>query len=324
LSEGGVDARSGRAIAMLRESGMAELGPFVLAHRGWKVRVYRKAWNIVQQHWQAERWIRVTDDEGLAQFIQINGLQIDPMTGQPAMVNAIGSLDVDIILDEAPDSINAMQDLYETLQQVLPAVAPMLMPAQAQAAVELLINSSPIDSSAKKKFKEAGEQPAPPNPEIAKAEADLAIKQQTAQADMAIRTATAEQDMELKTRQAQLDAAIDIDKHNREMEFKTKTASQDIEHEHVKNTMKREHEAETHNAKLEHEKSVRKTQTSDPTTENVANVTAEALNNLTDGIGKVGEAIASKLEGLEKAFLAPTKLVKDAQGRPIAAVKTNG
>jgi hypothetical protein len=161
LSEGGVDTRSGRAIAMLKQAGMAELGPYILSHRGWKIRVYRAIWNIIQKHWTAERWIRVTDDEGLAQFVQINGLQVDPMTGQPAMVNAIGSLDVDVILDEAPDTINMMQDFYETLSQVLPAIAPLLKPQEASAMVGMLIDSSPMAADQKKKYREAGQQQDP-------------------------------------------------------------------------------------------------------------------------------------------------------------------
>lgn len=161
LGQGGVESRSGRAMAMLHQSGMAELGPFVQSHKGWKIRVYRAIWNAVQKHWQAERWVRVTDDQGLAQFIQINGLQMDPQTGQPTMVNAVGSLDVDIILDEGPDTINMMQDLYETLSQVVPAVAPMLTPPQATAMIGMLIEASPLDAAAKKKFREAGQQQDP-------------------------------------------------------------------------------------------------------------------------------------------------------------------
>jgi hypothetical protein len=62
----------------LQQAGMAELGPYILAFRGWKIRVYRAIWNAIQQHWKAERWIRVTDDDS-AQFVQINGL-----AGRPA------------------------------------------------------------------------------------------------------------------------------------------------------------------------------------------------------------------------------------------------
>jgi hypothetical protein len=159
---------SGRAIQLLQQAGMAELGPYILGYRGWKVRVYRAVFCAVQQYWQAERYIRVTDDEGLAQFIQINGTGVDPQTGHPTMVNALGSLDVDIILDEGPDTVNAQADVYETLTQVLPSVAPMLTPVQAQAAVKVLIQTSALPESAKKQFREASEQPPDPMAEQAK------------------------------------------------------------------------------------------------------------------------------------------------------------
>jgi hypothetical protein len=64
LGKGGVENSSGRAINLLQQAGMAELGPFILAFRGWKIRVYRAIWNAVVTHWTAERWIRVTDDDG--------------------------------------------------------------------------------------------------------------------------------------------------------------------------------------------------------------------------------------------------------------------
>jgi hypothetical protein len=73
----------------------------------------------------------------------------------PTMVNALGSLDVDIILDEGPDTVNAQADVYETLTQVLPSVAPMLTPVQAQAAVKVLLQTSALPESAKKQFREA-------------------------------------------------------------------------------------------------------------------------------------------------------------------------
>jgi hypothetical protein len=165
---GDIQNQSGRAIQLLQQAGMAELGPYILGYRGWKVRVYRAVFNAVQKYWQAERYIRVTDDEGLAQFIQINGVGVDPQTGYPTMVNALGSLDVDIILDEGPDTVNAQADVYETLTQVLPAVAQMLTPPQAQAAVKVLLETSALPDSAKKQFREASQQPPDPMAEQAK------------------------------------------------------------------------------------------------------------------------------------------------------------
>ncbi len=160
----GVNAKSGRAIALMQQAGIAELGPYILAYKGWKVRVYRAVYNAISRNWQAERWVRVTDDEGLAQFVQINAMQVDPQTGMPAMVNAIGQLDVDIVLDEGPDTITMMQDLYETLSNVIPSIAPMLQPQEARAVVKMLIDVSPLSAAQKKGFREATEAAAQPDP----------------------------------------------------------------------------------------------------------------------------------------------------------------
>jgi hypothetical protein len=175
----GVDNQSGRAIQLRQNAALAELGPFILSYRGWKLRVYRAMFSAIQKFWTGERWIRVTDDDGLAQFIQINGTQVDPMTGQSVMVNALGSLDVDIILDEGPDTINAMADTHETLKEVLPAIGAMLTPQQAQAAIEILVETSAMPSEAKKKFKDASQpQQAPPDPAL-----EMAKKLELAKAD---------------------------------------------------------------------------------------------------------------------------------------------
>jgi hypothetical protein len=70
----GLEDSVGRAIALLQQAGMAELGPYLSAYKNWKIRVYRCIWNIITEHWKAERWIRVTDDQNVAQFFQINKL----------------------------------------------------------------------------------------------------------------------------------------------------------------------------------------------------------------------------------------------------------
>jgi hypothetical protein len=140
----GIEGSSGRAISLLQQAGIAELGPYMVAVRTWRIRVYRAIWQIVSRYWTAERWIRVTDDEGLAQFIQINGLTNDQY-GQPAIANHIGSLDVDIILDEGPDNVNMQADAYDTLlalvrggQQIPPDVLIELAPLQQSVKDKLL------------------------------------------------------------------------------------------------------------------------------------------------------------------------------------------
>jgi hypothetical protein len=43
--------QSGRAIQLLQQAGMAELGPYILQYSGWKIRVYRAIWNLVKKNW---------------------------------------------------------------------------------------------------------------------------------------------------------------------------------------------------------------------------------------------------------------------------------
>lgn len=244
IGQGGVESNSGRAIALLQQAGMAELGPYILAYRGWKIRIYRAIWNAVQQHWKAERWVRVTDDQQLAQYIQINGVQMGP-TG-PTLVNAIGSLDVDIILDEGPDHVNAMADMYETLQNVLPSIAPVLTPQKAALVVDTLIETSPLDASIKKRFREQSQQEAQAPPQVppevqamqAKAHIDLQSQQSAAQLE------------EQRNQQAN---AARAEAANIDLERKRIEAQQALEHRNAEMAMERQHNEHLHQQTMAHE-----------------------------------------------------------------------
>ena len=151
-----IPAESGRAIQLLQAAGIAELGSFMTAYRGWKLRVYRKTWNAIQEIWQAPRWIRVTDDENLAQFIQVNGWQLDPETGKPQVLNQLAALDVDIIIDEGPDSVSTMADTFDTVLA--------LSKGGAQVPPEMIIELSPLPSITKQRIMQqiaAAQQPKP-------------------------------------------------------------------------------------------------------------------------------------------------------------------
>jgi hypothetical protein len=139
----GVQDMSGRAIQLQQQAGIAELGPYMLAFKGWKIRVYRAIWCAIQEHWVSDRWIRVTDDQQMAQFFQVNKLSIDQHTGMPVIVNQLGALDVDIIIDEGPDEINMQGDAYDTLT----AMARSGQPVPAEVLIEL----SPLQGSVKQR-----------------------------------------------------------------------------------------------------------------------------------------------------------------------------
>jgi hypothetical protein len=152
---GGITNISGKAIELLRQPGMAELAPFVLSHRSWKLDLYRRIWNAVQRHWTAERWIRVNTDDKLAQFIQLNGLSVDQF-GRPAIVNHVGALDVNIVLDQGPDISTIMEDISDKLTKYPPGTFP------PQVLIEMDPNLSRSDKD--RYLQILAPKPPPPDP----------------------------------------------------------------------------------------------------------------------------------------------------------------
>lgn len=137
-------AASGRAYAMAQQSGLAELGPFLKNYRSWKLDMYRKSWWAAQRYWTTERFLRVTDDQGIAQFLQINMLQVDPANMQPVLVNALGRVSVDIVIDEGKDTETVMGDVYD----ILIALAQSKVPVPPAAIIQV----SNLPGSDKKKL----------------------------------------------------------------------------------------------------------------------------------------------------------------------------
>jgi hypothetical protein len=145
---------SGRAISLQQQAGIAQLGPFMVSYRAWKLRVYRAIWNAVRQHWRSERWIRVTDDENSVNFVGLNQVGTNPMTGMPTMVNQVSSLDVDIIMEEGPDTINMMADTWEALSA--------LAQNGAEIPPAILLELAPgIDATTRKRLIDKMSQPDP-------------------------------------------------------------------------------------------------------------------------------------------------------------------
>jgi hypothetical protein len=126
----GVADASGRALLAQRDSGMTELSPVFERHRAWKLRVFRAVWYRIRQAWNNERFVTVTDDPNAVRFVGINQYQMvrDPTTGALTIQakNVVAQIDVDIILDEGPDTVVMQEELLQTISQMGPmATTPM-------------------------------------------------------------------------------------------------------------------------------------------------------------------------------------------------------
>ncbi|MDT1061187.1 hypothetical protein RM190_04900 [Paracoccus sp. CPCC 101403] len=122
--------QSGRAIMAQQNAGMAELAPIYDSLRDWTLRCYRAMWARIKQFWTEERYVRVTDELEAPQFVGLNvnrGWGLDPNTLQlmPQIENNVGTIDVDIIIDDAPDMVTLQQEQFDQLAKMASSGVPI-------------------------------------------------------------------------------------------------------------------------------------------------------------------------------------------------------
>jgi hypothetical protein len=320
----GLEDSSGRAIKLLQEAGIAELGPYLSAHKNWKIRVYRDIWNIIQRYWTSERWIRVTDDQNVAQFFQINKMEFDQY-GHPAIVNAIGSLDVDIIIDEGPDAMNLQGDSMMVLQS--------LGPQFLQQFPEIALELSPLQNSVKKsmldKIKQKQSQPPPPDPKVIALQQQQQLDAQAAQQKAALDQQTAQQNAQ--QRQAEFVAeqqrlvakdAADRQRQSDQMAFdwhmKEQQAAQDaqIEERKAQHQVRLKGIDAAANIQIAHEKNL---MDADAKEKDLAfrqkQSETEAKTNSKPEKADETSAIMKKMVALLEQSSKPKKVIRDSAGR---------
>lgn len=152
LMGGGAAPASGRALIARQQSGMTELARVMSNHSTWKKRVYNQIWLRMKQYWTEEKWIRVSDNENATRFVGINvpitkaeaimeqnsgmsieslreqegaervdavlaqAIQADPSMGEVIETrNDVKKLNMDIIIEEVPDTAVLQQEQFETI-----------------------------------------------------------------------------------------------------------------------------------------------------------------------------------------------------------------
>jgi len=196
----GVEKQSGRAILAQQNSGMTELSPVFERLREWKLRVYRRDWQLMRQFWTGERWVRVTGEADSVEFLAVNRIVEDPQTGQARIENALADITVDLILDEGPDTIIMQEELFSNLTDLAQAGIPI--PPQ------VIIQLSGIKTQVKEQLLQMMQQQTEqPDPAAVQAEIE-ANKHQQAMAkgeqDMVAQRAKIEAELVLKEKDIQL------------------------------------------------------------------------------------------------------------------------
>lgn len=161
---------SGRSKQVTQQAGMTELARALGRFEDLENRVYRQCWLRAQQYFDAPMWVRVTDEENVVQFLQLNepvieGTRMEPMAGpdgQPmigpdgapmmrevpnvvAMKNRPADMDMDIEVDTVPDTANLNA---ETFQALLPLAGQMAAAYGPKATFDVLFKLSPFPNKA--------------------------------------------------------------------------------------------------------------------------------------------------------------------------------
>lgn len=155
---------SGRAILAQQQGGMVEVALLHDRLRSLSLDVYRAIWARIKQHWKAQRWIRVTDDERNLKWVGLNvpktmldvaaerlqgdpeaamKLQVlsrDPMAQMPMETqNPVAEMDIDIVIDEGMDTPTVQAEQFDMLSKMMPAMTQL--PPQA---LKLLVTASSL------------------------------------------------------------------------------------------------------------------------------------------------------------------------------------
>lgn len=133
-------SESGRSKLVDQQAGLLELTPALGGIDELELRVYRAMWERIRQFWQDPKVIRVTDDVGAPKFLTVN----EPVMGPPQVVmgpqgpviqptiagykNRPAEMDMDIIIDSAPDTANLQQEQFEELVRLAGVYGPQEVP----------------------------------------------------------------------------------------------------------------------------------------------------------------------------------------------------
>lgn len=165
--QGDLKAPSGRSQEIQQAAALSEYAVVFDALRDWSWRVYKATWCRIRQYWDGETWVRVTDDESNVRFVGLNrpvtaaeeaqklqaeGQPIPPQLQMMAQLDPnmvvriaapVASLDVDIIVEDGPDTVTIQGEQFEQLVELKKA-DPQSIPTEMVIEASNLRNKDKI------------------------------------------------------------------------------------------------------------------------------------------------------------------------------------
>ena len=149
IAGGGASSASGRSLQIQQAGGIVTIGPLLNKLGDLDTRVYRRMWALIRKHWTGERWLRVRKGENPSYLLAnptpqtVMALQQRAMMGErfdnvAVLPKPMGALDMEIIVEAAPDTVTLRQEQFTEILRILPAMPPQL---QEKALRGLLMSS---------------------------------------------------------------------------------------------------------------------------------------------------------------------------------------
>jgi hypothetical protein len=234
--QGTSGALSGRAKQLDQEGGALTVGVVFDRLRNLQLRVARMTWNRVRQFWTEETWIRVTDDEQKLRFVGFNvpttagelaaerlkkmpmpleqkmqmveQLAVDPRAQQVVRRNEVAQMDMDIIIDEAPDTITLQAEQFSGLVDL--ARAGVVFPRETYIEASGLRNKKRLIEMIRTDGEQTPEQQQEMQRQKQMQEAAMMLELRGKAADVAETEASAEQ-KRAQAEKSRVDAAVALD-----------------------------------------------------------------------------------------------------------------
>src|SRR3990167_6455003 len=238
--------QSGVALRQRALTGQTELAPMFDMLKNLDIRVYRKTWNRIKQYWKAEMWLRVTDDENNLKFVGLNKpvTKGDPMLNEVVSTeNDIVNLDVDIVMDDAPDTVTqevedfqAMAEMVKSGFPIPPEAVIMASPLSSKDKILKMMKEQPqlppqhmeqmkkMQDEFEKLMKENQQLKANQEVEAAKLQADTQIAITKAE----IQRESKQMELQLERESAQAEIQLAREKASAEIELKRAVAEADL------------------------------------------------------------------------------------------------
>jgi hypothetical protein len=332
-------AMSGVALENRKVASQTELAPMFDVLKHMDIRVYRKIWNRIKQYWKEEKWLRVTDDEINLRWVGLNApmtkgqmlleqakeqklppeqlqqlqmqIQSDPMMNEVVDTkNDIAELDVDIVIDDAPDTVTMQVEEFQMLGEMVKSGVPIPPTAIIQASnlkdkhkiLEEMRNGMQVPPEVKEELKKLTEEnqalKADQQVEGAKLQqkseaqkAELMLKKELQDGEIQLERAKAQAEIELKRAVAEAELQIDGAKLKMQEEHEQKK----IQLEGVK--MEAEHQRETKKMEFEEKAKANELMPDEDFKQYYANKVAQTdvmpslMKGLTDAFGQMQQAL---------------------------------